>query len=54
MYKAETILKNRTHKILCDFDIKMDLIIPARKLDQAEKRGLRHQVLKVSKSMQTK
>ena len=30
MYKPESIQKNKTHKILCDFEIETDSPIPAR------------------------
>ena len=29
MHKPESFLENETHKILCDFEIQMDLLIPA-------------------------
>ena len=34
MHKPEFVLENETHKILWDFDIKTDLLILARRLDQ--------------------
>ena len=34
MHKPESILENEIHKILLDFEIKMDHLIPARKPDQ--------------------
>ena len=34
MHKPESILENKTHKILWDFEIQTDHAIPARRLDQ--------------------
>ena len=33
MHKPESFLKNETNKILCDFEIKTDYQIPARRLN---------------------
>ena len=33
MHKIESVLENETHKILRDFEIQMDHLIPARSLD---------------------
>ena len=33
MHKPETVIENQTHKILLDFEIQMDHLIPARKPD---------------------
>ena len=33
MHKPESVLKNETHKILWDFEIKTDHLIPAKRLD---------------------
>ena len=33
MHKPESILENKTHKFLWDFDVQTDYLIPARKLD---------------------
>ena len=33
MHKPESVLENKTHKILCDFEIQTDHLIPARKPD---------------------
>ena len=34
MHKPESIRENKTHKIFWDFEIQMDHLIPARRLDQ--------------------
>ena len=34
MHNPESVLENKTHKLLWDFDIQMDLLISARRLDQ--------------------
>ena len=31
MHKPESVLKFETHKIMCDFEIQTDHLIPARK-----------------------
>ena len=33
MHKPESVLENETHKILRDFEIETDRLIPARRLD---------------------
>ena len=33
MHKPESVLENETHKILWDFEIKTDHLIPARRPD---------------------
>ena len=33
MHKPESVLENETHKILCDFEIQTDHLIPARRPD---------------------
>ena len=33
MHKSESVLKNETHNILWDFEIKTDHLIPARRPD---------------------
>ena len=33
MYKPEFILENKIHKILCNFEIQSDHLIPARRPD---------------------
>ena len=35
MYNPESILENETHKILWDFEIQTDYLIPARRIDLA-------------------
>ena len=34
MHKPESVLENETHKILWDFEIQTDHLIPARRPDQ--------------------